>query len=407
MKILLSVCGSISAYKSIDLARSLVNAGHEVKVVLTKGALKFVVPNVYTYLGVEEVYLSEDDFSHKKVLHIDLARWADTLVIAPLSANTLARLARGEASDLLSSIFLAFEPTKPIAVFPAMNTLMLKHPFTQENISDLKKLCTLNNLFVSPTSSGILACEEVGEGKLPAVEEIAQLIAILRPPFNLDGKRKKIVITTGATISPIDPVRYLTNSSSGITGYYLALSALSRGYEVVVIAGKYASSELNLITKHPFYKLTRVVTVKEMSDAVFSEIKNAEAYISAAAISDWEFDIAKEKIKKEKSNESLPIKKAQDILRSVIDQYTGKIKIVGFAAETNLTDDVLIAKFRSKPVDLLVGTKVDNGLGTKTKEQGFGVDEASYRFVEEGFITNEKALSKTELAEVIFGRLKL
>ncbi len=407
MKILLSVCGSISAYKSIDLARSLVNAGHEVKVVLTKGALKFVVPNVYTYLGVEEVYLSEDDFSHKKVLHVDLARWADTLVIAPLSANTLARLARGEASDLLSSIFLAFEPTKPIAVFPAMNTLMLKHPFTQENISDLKKLCTLNNLFVSPTSSGILACEEVGEGKLPAVEEIAQLIAILRPPFNLDGKRKKIVITTGATISPIDPVRYLTNSSSGITGYYLALSALSRGYEVVVIAGKYASSELNLITKHPFYKLTRVVTVKEMSDAVFSEIKNAEAYISAAAISDWEFDIAKEKIKKEKSNESLPIKKAQDILRSVIDQYTGKIKIVGFAAETNLTDDVLIAKFRSKPVDLLVGTKVDNGLGTKTKEQGFGVDEASYRFVEEGFITNEKALSKTELAEVIFGRLKL
>lgn len=104
--------------------------------------------------------------------------------------DTLARLARGEASDLLSSIFLAFEPTKPIAVFPAMNTLMLKHPFTQENISDLKKLCTLNNLFVSPTSSGILACEEVGEGKLPAVEEIAQLIAILRPPFNLDGKRK-------------------------------------------------------------------------------------------------------------------------------------------------------------------------------------------------------------------------
>lgn len=220
-------------------------------------------------------------------------------------------------------------------------------------------------------------------------------------------EKEKIVITTGATISPIDPVRYLTNSSSGITGYYLALSALSRGYEVVVIAGKYASSELNLITKHPFYKLTRVVTVKEMSDAVFSEIKNAEAYISAAAISDWEFDIAKEKIKKEKSNESLPIKKAQDILRSVIDQYTGKIKIVGFAAETNLTDDVLIAKFRSKPVDLLVGTKVDNGLGTKTKEQGFGVDEASYRFVEEGFITNEKALSKTELAEVIFGRLKL
>ena len=407
MKILLSVCGSISAYKSIDLARTLVNDGHEVKVVLTKGAMKFVVPNVYTYLGVEEVYQSEDDFNHKKVLHVDLARWAETLVIAPLSANTLSRLARGEASDLLSSIFLAFEPTKTIAVFPAMNTLMLKHPFTQENISDLKKLCTLNNLFVSPTNSGVLACEEVGEGKLPNVDEIAKLIPLLRPPFNIDNKRKKIVITTGATISPIDPVRYLTNSSSGITGFYLAQTALFKGYEVVVIAGKHASAELNLLVKHPFYKLTRVVTVKEMSDAVFTELKNAEAYISAAAISDWEFDIAKEKIKKEKSSESLVIKKAQDILRSVIDQYTGKVKIVGFAAETNLTDDILISKFRSKPVDLLVGTKVDNGLGNKNQEQGFGVDEANYRFVEEGFITNEKALSKTELADVIFGRLKL
>ena len=407
MKILLSVCGSISAYKSIDLARTIVNDGHEVKVVLTKGALKFVVPNVYTYLGVEEVYQSEDDFNHRKVLHVDLARWADTLVIAPLSASTLSRLARGEASDLLSSIFLAFEPTKAIAVFPAMNTLMLKHPFTQENFSDLKKLCSLNNLFVSPTNSGVLACEEIGEGKLPSVDEIAKLIPLLRPPFNVDLKRKKIVITTGATISPIDPVRYLTNSSSGITGFYLAQTALSKGYEVVVIAGKHASAELNLLVKHPFYKLTRVVTVKEMSDAVFSELKNAEAYISAAAISDWEFDIAKEKIKKEKSSESLVIKKAQDILRSVIDQYTGKVKIVGFAAETNLTDDILISKFRSKPVDLLVGTKVDNGLGNKNQEQGFGVDEASYRFVEEGFITNEKALSKTELADVIFGRLKL
>jgi phosphopantothenoylcysteine decarboxylase/phosphopantothenate--cysteine ligase len=407
MKILLSVCGSISAYKSIDLARALVNNGHQVKVVLTKGALNFVVPNVFTYLGVEDVYRSEDDFTHKKVLHVELARWAEILVIAPLSANTLSRLARGEASDLLTSIFLAFEPTKPIGVFPAMNTMMLKHPFTQENFAELKKLSSLNNLFVSPTNSGILACEEIGEGKLPSVEEIAELIPLLRPPFNLAEKRKKIVISTGATISPIDPVRYLTNSSSGITGFYLAQAALKKGYEVVVVAGKYASSELNLLSKHPFYKLTRIVTVKELSEVVFSELKNAEVYISAAAISDWEFNFENEKIKKEKSSESLLIKKAQDILRSVIDQHTGKIKIVGFAAETNLSDEILINKFRSKPVDLLVGTKVDNGLGSKSKEQGFGANEASYRFVEEGFITNEKALTKTELAEVIFGRLKL
>jgi phosphopantothenoylcysteine decarboxylase/phosphopantothenate--cysteine ligase len=407
MKILLSVCGSISAYKSIDLARALVNNGHQVKVVLTNGALKFVVPSVYSYLGVEEVYLSEDDFNHKKVLHVELARWADSLVIAPLSANTLARLARGEANDLLSSIFLAFEPTKPIAVFPAMNSLMLKHPFTQENFKDLSKLCSLNNLFVSPTNTGVLACEEIGEGKLPTVEEITHIIPLLVPPFNTETKRKKIVITTGATISPIDPVRYLTNSSSGITGFYLAQKALAKGYEVVVIAGKYSCNDLNLLSKHPLYKLLRVVTVKEMSEMVFNELKNAEAYISAAAISDWEFEVAADKIKKENSAGLLHIKKAQDILRSVIDQYTGRIKIVGFAAETNLTDDILITKFRSKPVDLLVGTRVDNGLGKKGRELGFGEGDASYRFVEEGFITNEKTLSKVELAEVVFGRLKL
>jgi phosphopantothenoylcysteine decarboxylase/phosphopantothenate--cysteine ligase len=191
MKILLSVCGSISAYKSLDIARGLVNNGHQVKVVLTEGALKFVVPEVFTYLGVEDVYLNNADFKHKNVLHVELARWCDTLVIAPLSANTLSRLARGAADDLLSSIFLALEPEKTIAVFPAMNSLMLKHPFTQENFAELKKLKTLNNVFISLTNAGVLACNEIGSGKLPTVEEILELIPTLKAPFNELAEKKK------------------------------------------------------------------------------------------------------------------------------------------------------------------------------------------------------------------------
>ena len=133
MNILLAISGSISAYKTIDLARGLVKLGYEVKIILTKGATEFVVPNLYTYLGVSEIFLDQDDFKHKKVLHIDLARWCDIFVIAPTSANTLSRLARGEASDLLTSVFLAIEPKKPILIFPATNTNMLHHPFTEQN----------------------------------------------------------------------------------------------------------------------------------------------------------------------------------------------------------------------------------------------------------------------------------
>ncbi|MDD4975984.1 MAG: bifunctional phosphopantothenoylcysteine decarboxylase/phosphopantothenate--cysteine ligase CoaBC, partial [Bacteriovorax sp.] len=354
-----------------------------------------------------DVYLDDADFKHKNVLHVDLARWCDILVIAPLSANTLSRLAQGAASDLLSSIFLALEPEKAIAVFPAMNSLMLKHPFTQENFAELKKLKTLNNVFISLTNAGVLACNEVGAGKLPTVEEILELIPTLKAPFDVAIERKKIVISTGATIAPLDPVRYLTNSSSGITGYHLAVAALKRGLKVSVVAGKNAVKELDLLAKHPNYKLTRVTTVTEMHDAVHAELNQASAYLSAAAISDLEFDMASEKIKKENISDSLKVKKAIDVLKTVIEAHIPNLKIVGFAAETELSDAVLTKKFNSKPVDLLVGTKVDNGLVGNSEIQGFNVDQANYRFMEKGMITPSRSLTKSELAEIIFQRLNL
>ncbi|MGZ3809694.1 MAG: phosphopantothenoylcysteine decarboxylase domain-containing protein, partial [Bacteriovorax sp.] len=219
--------------------------------------------------------------------------------------------------------------------------------------------------------------------------------------------RKKIVITTGATIAPLDPVRFLTNSSSGITGYHLAVSALKKGHEVVVIAGKNAVKELDLLVKHPFYRLVRVTTVNEMHDAVHGEIKTASAYLSAAAISDLEFDVAFQKLKKESIEDTLKVKKATDILKTVIEAKVPHLKIVGFAAETDLSDSVLLKKYSSKPVDLLVGTKVDNGMATSSETQGFNVDSATYRFMEKGMVTLDKVLKKSELADVIFHRINL
>lgn len=397
MKILLGVSGSISAYKTIDLARGLVKLGHEVKVILTEGALKFVVPELYTYLGVSDVYRSTDDFIHKNVLHVDLVKWCDVFAIAPTSANTLSKLANGEANDLLTSAFLAYPQEKPLLIFPAMNTQMLNHPFTQDNIQKIKKLRTLNNVFISPTNEGLLACQEVGAGKLPTVEELIELI----PLINLKKSNKTILITTGATIVALDPVRYLTNSSSGITGYYLAQAALLKGHKVIVVAGLKASEKLDLLLKHPLFTLIRVTGVEEMKAAVHAHIHQSDVYMSSAAISDIEFEMTDSKIKKESMNDHLKIKKASDILKSIIELKLEKLKIVGFAAETDLTDDVLNKKMQSKPVDLLVGTLVNNGLVNHNQVMGFNVDEAYYRlFNKKGEIFNGH-LSKAELAMTI------
>lgn len=400
MRILLGVSGSISAYKSLDIARGLVKKGHEVKVILTEGALKFVVPEVFTYLGVSDVYKSQDDFSHKNVLHIDLARWCDVFAIAPVSANTLSRIAQGQASDLLSSVFLALEPHKNTLIFPAMNTNMLHHPFTEKNIEDIKKLKTLSNLFVSPTDAGILACEEVGLGKLPNVDEIIEIIpTMIRPIQNAD--QKTILVTTGATIVPLDPVRYLTNSSSGITGYYLAEAALSMGHKVVMIAGAHSTAKLNLYSKHPNFKLLRAKTVEEMKDAVHSHLADADLYISSAAISDIEFETSDSKIKKDSMGDSLKIRPATDILKTVLEKKSASLKIVGFAAETDPSDSVLNKKMQSKPVDLLVGTKVNNGLTKNQEVSGFNVDFAEYRLLSPKGFTFEGILTKKELAHKI------
>lgn len=406
MKILLGVTGSISAYKSLDLARSWVKKGHEVKVVLSKGAEEFVVPKVFRFLGCDSVYLAGDDFSNPplvgngeswSVLHVELAKWADHFCIAPMSANTLGKLSRGEAIDLLTSTVLAWHADKPITIFPAMNSHMLSNPITQSHIEKLK---LLPNLFIHPTDNGLLACGDEGEGKLPTVDLISDFVE----SFNLSKQSKQVLITTGATLSPLDPIRYLTNASSGKTGFHLAKEALSLGYKVILVAGTNSTETLKHFIAHPNFKLVFVTTTKEMEKVVEDNFSNSDLYISSAAISDIEFeDTFSTKLKKDQITNNLPIKETTDILKKMIGLRTNQ-KIVGFAAETELTDEVLNNKMTNKPVDLLVGTKVHSGHRDSMEQQGFGNDDAEYCF----FSKNEKQfmpLKKEQLAKAIFEKI--
>jgi len=408
MRILLGVCGSISAYKSLDIARGLVKAGHEVKVILSRGALEFVVPKVFKYLGAIEVYTALDDFSDRdvksgesSVLHIELAKWCDRFAICPLSANTLSKLAHGAADDLMSSVFLAMLD-KPIILYPAMNTQMYRHPFTQENIDLVQKINTLPNTFVHPPASGLLACGDTGEGKLPTVEEIVDNLPIISP-INSDNQ-KHILITTGATIAPLDPVRFLTNSSSGITGFHLAAEALSLGHKVTVIAGKSATKKLDHFNSLTNYELKRVVTTSDMESHVDELIQDADIYISSAAISDINFETSGQKLKKKELDGSLPFAQSTDVLAKVLKKKLENLKVIGFAAETNLTEEVLLEKWKRKPVDLLVGTHVHSGLTGSEQQKGFGTNEAHYSFMENGEKTFTGALKKEELSKEIIRR---
>jgi len=395
MNIILAITGSISAYKSNDICRGLVKQGHTVKVILSKGALEFVNPNTFSYLGAETVHLPTDDFglnikTKGNVLHIDLVKWCDRFVICPATANTMAKLASGMTDDLLSSLFLALGH-KDCIIFPAMNSNMLSHPITQKN---MKTLSELPNTFIHATDSGLLACGDIGLGKLPDPERIVELIPII----NTQSPNKIVLITTGATISPLDPVRYLTNPSSGKTGYELAKAYIENGDKVILLYGHNATEKIHYLKDLPNIDLVPVRTTQDMLAAVQARFDACDVYISTAAIADIEFDMANDKLKKKDIQDALKIKKAPDVLATVLKTKT-KQKIVGFAAETSDDTSVFSEKWNRKPVDLLIGNLVNSGATGKLK--GFNTDSNQYYIIKEGQITDQKEMTKQELAQFI------
>lgn len=392
MKILLGVTGSISAYRALDICRGLVKDGHEVKVILSRGACEFVQYKTFSYLGALKVYRAMDDFNieaepNTNVLHIDLSKWCDKFIIAPASANTIAKIANGFCDDLLSSVFLALGK-KNCAIFPAMNTQMLTHPNTQRN---LQSLSLLPNIFIHPTDEGELACGDTGAGKLPKPEMISEII----PLINTSAPTSKVMITTGATIAPLDPVRYMTNPSSGLTGYELARAYVQRGNHVTLIHGHNVTEKVQYLRHLPNIELVEAKTTKDMLEAVSSRFDQIDTYISTAAMSDVEFEFSDNKVKKKDIDSGLKIKTAPDVLGTILKTKKHQ-KVVGFAAETDCTEEVFKEKWTRKPVDLLVGNEVSNGI--QTNQKGFATNENHYFFVKKGKITSDKFLSKKDLA---------
>jgi phosphopantothenoylcysteine decarboxylase / phosphopantothenate---cysteine ligase len=399
MNILLAITGYIAAYKAPDIARGLVSQGHTVRVICSHGALKFINKDVFKHLGVEETYLDTDDFNHKQVLHIDLSKWADSFVIAPLSANFLSKLAQGQCSGLIESVFLSLSKDKIKILVPAMNPTMLSNPITQRNLNVLK---TLSNVVIIDSDFGVLACGDTGKGKLPKVEALTEVIPLIKN--NLTHSR--VVITAGATLSSIDPVRYVSNPAKGGTAYVIAKKYLSEGYSVHVIKGVDSTKKFEHLKKHPRYSEEVVITTPDLLTAVKNRIKNFEIYISPMAVSDIECEYTDSKLKKSSMTGSFKYKQADDVLKYVIENKTKSAQVVGFAAESSLDESVINEKLKRKPVDLLIANLASSGYVKGSQKQGFGTSQGHYKIVDKNETKEFESLDKEELADLIYEKIK-
>lgn len=396
MNILLAITGSIASYKSFDLLRSLVKRGHTVRVVLTQGALEFVKPELFRYLGAEAVFLPTDDFNSPTpgVPHVNIGKWADKMVIAPLSANTLSKLTTGQCGDFLGSIFLAWRQDRPVLMFPAMNTMMWQHPFTQEHVAKINKLPFAK---VVDPAAGLLACGDEGQGKLMDVDAMTDLIEFYNP---LRKNSKHVLITTGATVAPLDPVRFMTNPSSGKTGIEIAKAYLATGAKVTLLVGHELPEGINALKAHPQCLVIHTPTTELMRTEALKVAPSADVVIAAAAVADFEFNTAAGKLKKDQLS-SLPIVKAVDVLAELLKQKKAEQKFISFAAETETTEEVFREKFNRKSVDLMIGNRVHNGLMTSSNREGFAEDKGTYWFISKAETSAPKNLSKRELADYI------
>jgi phosphopantothenoylcysteine decarboxylase/phosphopantothenate--cysteine ligase len=281
-----------------------------------------------------------------------------------------------------------------------MNTHMLNHPFTQEHLELIGKLDRLENIFIHPTAEGLLACGDEGAGKLASVEKMFSVIT------SYPNKRinKRVLITTGASEAPLDPVRFVTNPSSGTTGYELAKTALQRGYDVTVLAGNSATSKLELLDHLPGYSLIRLRTTEDFLDAVEKLLPEHDTYISSAALSDLSFETASGKLKKNELGSTLNVGKAPDVLKYALENKT-KQTIVGFAAETDLSTSVISEKYKRKPTDFLIGTRVHSG-DDENETAGFKTDQANYVLYKKDQLIEQGSLTKTQMASWLFDQLE-
>ena len=353
--ILLAVTGGIAAYKVPNLIRLLKKRGADVIVVATSNALNFVTKLTLQTVSNNKVYVDEFDTKDFDIEHISLSKKADLLLIAPLSANTLSKIANGIADNLLTSIVLAFN--KPIILCPAMNTNMWQNSIVKDN---LKKLKSFNFTIIEPVS-GLLACGDSGIGKMKDESDIVDDVISILNYKNKFLTGKKVLITAGGTIEPIDCVRFITNKSSGKMGLALAKQALYLGACVHLIS--------TFEVRNPKFQITQVQTALQMQKAVFENFKKADIVIMAAAVSDFRCqNPSEQKIKKNSSDLTLNLVKNPDILTQISNEKHEKQIVVGFCAESQNLIDNAKDKIKAKNCDFIVANDISN------KNIGFNSD---------------------------------
>jgi phosphopantothenoylcysteine decarboxylase/phosphopantothenate--cysteine ligase len=360
-RVILGVGGGIAAYKSAELARALMQRDIRVQVVMTRGAQEFVRPLTFAALTghkvITDIFSSEsaEDTLSSAIEHIGVAQENDLLVVAPATADLLAKFAHGLADEFLSTLYLAF--TGPVVLAPAMNTNMWLHAATQANVETLRKR---GHRFVEP-DSGYLACGMVGPGRLAELDLIAEaVLEALNPLRDLEGET--VLITAGPTQEPLDPVRFISNRSSGKMGYALAQAAAGRGAQVILISGPVNLAPPGGVTVIPVH------TAVEMRDAVFQNLEPATIIVKAAAVADFHLSrVPEQKMKKTAARISLELDPTPDIL-SELGRKKGDRLLIGFAAETENLKSETRRKLEAKGADMIVGNLVGQDSGFESDE---------------------------------------
>ncbi|MGL4730108.1 MAG: bifunctional phosphopantothenoylcysteine decarboxylase/phosphopantothenate--cysteine ligase CoaBC [Clostridium sp.] len=387
--VVIGVSGGIAVYKCLDVISRLRKLGVNVNVIMTKSATEFVAP--LSFQSLSQNYVVCDMFEDPKtwdVEHISLAKKADVFLIAPATANVIGKIANGIADDMLTTTVMATKGKVLIA--PAMNTNMYENPIVQRNINILKEL---GYNFVEP-ESGRLACGDTGKGKLATPETIVNEVVNLLTQ-NQDLKGKNIIVTAGPTMESIDPMRFISNRSTGKMGYSIAAQAIKRGAEVTLISGP-----TNLTPPQNLKKLIRIESAEDMYNAVLNNMDENQVIIKSAAVADYKpKNYSDKKIKKTDDDLSIELDRNKDIAYEI-----GKIKkdkiLVGFAAETNDLTENAKGKVKKKNLDFIVANDL-------TKEgAGFGVDTNIVKIIDkEGHITEYPKMTKDEVANVILDKV--
>ena len=379
--ILLGVTGGIAAYKSASLASLLVKAGAEVRVIMTENAKNFITPITFETLTGHKCITDTFDRNFEfSVEHVSLAQKADAIMIAPATANVIAKLAHGLADDMLTTTVLASKAPKIIA--PAMNTGMYENPVTQNNLALLQKY----GMEVVTPASGRLACGDVGAGKMPEPETLIEYIyKVCACKKDMTGM--KVLVTAGPTQEALDPVRYLTNHSSGKMGYNIAKICMLRGAEVTLVSGKTA------LTAPMFVHTIPVTSAKDMFDAVTSHAPEMDLIIKAAAVADYRpSHIADEKVKKSDAELAIPLERTDDILKYLGEHKRPGQFLCGFSMETENMLENSQKKLQKKNLDMIVANNL------KVAGAGFETDTNIVTFITPDTVTELPIMGKDQVA---------